>query len=157
MEQLFYESCVGGMIETLFTISIVRYFFRSSCFEGQLLFGKNQFFWKTSFFKSQLAFITFINYERVYLVEGFLHIFCSCFAFRNINKKEKKTKNKFVEIVAVCRALLGYNLFINKINLCYNVNKLGKLLIIPMFIPNLQNFNFEQSQMTEKIETLHGR
>ena len=97
MEQLFYESCVGGMIEILFTMSIVRYFFRCSCFEGQLLFGKNYFFWKTSFSKSLLAFITFKNYERVNLVEGFLHIFCLCFVFRNIIKKEKKQKTNLLK------------------------------------------------------------
>ena len=56
--------------------------------------GKNQFFWKTSFFKSLLAFITFMNYEHAYLVEKFLHILFSHFAF---GKKEKRNKKK------VCR------------------------------------------------------
>ena len=56
--------------------------------------GKNQFFWKTSFFKSLLAFITFMNYEHAYLVETFLHILFSHFAF---GKKEKRNKKK------VCR------------------------------------------------------
>ena len=53
--------------------------------------GKNQFFWKTSFFKSLLAFITFENYEHAYLVEKFLHIVFSHFAF---GKKEKRHTKK---------------------------------------------------------------
>ena len=44
---------------------------------------------KSSFFKSLLAFITFVNYEHAYLVEKFLHILFLHFAF---GKKEKETK-----------------------------------------------------------------
>ena len=32
LEQLFYESRPGGMTETPFTTSMVRHFFRGSCF-----------------------------------------------------------------------------------------------------------------------------
>ena len=53
----------------------------------------------------------FVNCEHGYLVEKFLHIFFSYFAFR---KKENQTKKKFVETVAVCRALLDYDLCIAK-------------------------------------------
>ena len=56
---------------------------------------------QTSLFKSLLPFITFVNYENAYLLEKFLHILFSYFAFSK--KKQEKTK-KFVETVAVCRA-----------------------------------------------------
>ena len=52
---------------------------------------KKLVFWKTSFFKSLLAFITFVSYEHAYLVEKFLHIIFSHFAF---GKKEKRNKKK---------------------------------------------------------------
>ena len=61
---------------------------------------------KLVFFKLRLAFITYVNYEHAYLVENYLHILFSHFAF---GKKEKKTKKKFVETVAVCRVLLDYD------------------------------------------------
>ena len=49
--------------------------FRGSCFQGQL------FFWKTSSLKLLLPVITFLDYERAYLVEGFLHTLCSYLDF----------------------------------------------------------------------------
>ena len=63
---------------------------------------------QTSLFKSLLPFITFVNYENAYLLEKFLHILFSYFAFSK--KKKQKTKKKFVETVAVCRALLDHNM-----------------------------------------------
>ena len=72
---------------------------------------KKLVFWKNSFFKSLLPFITFVNYEHAYLVEKFLHILFSHFA---LAKKKKETKKKFIETVAVCRVLLDYNLYIAK-------------------------------------------
>ena len=73
--------------------------------------GKNQFFWKTSFFKSLLAFITFENYEHAYLWKNF---FTSFFHISRLAKKKKDTHKKFVETVTVCRVLLDYNLCIAK-------------------------------------------
>ena len=63
---------------------------------------------QTSLFKSLLPFITFVNYENAYLLEKFLHILFSYFAFSK--KKKQKTKKKFVETVAVCRVLLDHNM-----------------------------------------------
>ena len=63
---------------------------------------------QTSLFKSLLPFITFVNYENAYLLEKKFHILFTYFAFSK--KKKQKTKKKFVEIVAVCRALLDHNM-----------------------------------------------
>ena len=63
---------------------------------------------QTSLFKSLLPFITFVNYENAYPLEKLLHILFSYFAFSK--KKKQKTKKKFVETVAVCRALLDHNM-----------------------------------------------
>ena len=63
---------------------------------------------QTSLFKSLLPFITFVNYENAYLLEKFLHILLSYFAFSK--KKKQKTKKKFVETVAVCRVLFDNNM-----------------------------------------------
>ena len=60
------------------------------------------------FFKSLLPFITFVNYGNVYLLEKFIHILFSYFPFSK--KKKQKTKKKFVETVAVCKALLDHNM-----------------------------------------------
>ena len=90
MEQSFYESGHGGMTGTLFTTSIVRYFSEILVFNHDSFLEKTSFYIKPSFFKLLLTFITFVNYERAYLVKGLFHILCSCFSFRNINKKEKK-------------------------------------------------------------------
>ena len=62
---------------------------------------------QTSLFKSLLPVITLVNYENAYLLEKFLHILFSYFAFSK--KKQEKTK-KFVETVAVCRAWLDHNM-----------------------------------------------
>ena len=70
---------------------------------------KKLVFWKIAFFKSLLTFITFVNYERAYLVQKF---FTSFFHISRLAKRKKETKKKkFVETVAVCRMLLDYNLF----------------------------------------------
>ena len=90
MEQSFYESGHGGMTGTLFTTSIVRYFSEILLFNHDSFLEKTSFYIKPSFFKLLLTFITFVNYERAYLVKGLFHILCSCFSFRNINIKEKK-------------------------------------------------------------------
>ena len=63
---------------------------------------------QTSLFKSLLPFITFVNYEHAYLVEKFLHIVFSYFAFSKKNKEE--TKKKFVKTVAVRKLLLDHNM-----------------------------------------------
>ena len=49
-----------------------------------------------------------MNYENAYLLEKLLHILFSYFAFSK--RKKEKTKKKFVETVAVCRALLDHNM-----------------------------------------------
>ena len=72
---------------------------------------KKLVFWKNSFFKSLLPFITFVNYEHAYLVVKFLHILFSHFAF---SKKARKKQKNFVERVAVCRVLVDYNICIAK-------------------------------------------
>ena len=63
---------------------------------------------QTSLFKSLLPFITFVNFENAYLLEKFLLILFSYFEFSK--KKKEKTKKKFAETVAVCRALLDHNM-----------------------------------------------
>ena len=49
LEQLFFESGHGGMIETRNIITIVWYFFRGSCFKGQPLFEKKNVFLENFF------------------------------------------------------------------------------------------------------------
>ena len=56
-----------------------------------------------------------MNYEHAYLFEGFLHILCSDFDVALALSHHKK--KKFVKIVAVCRALLDYDLFITKLEI----------------------------------------
>ena len=54
---------------------------------------KKLVFWKIAFFKSLLTFVTFVNYERAYLVQKIFHIFFPHFAF---GKKEKRNQKKKV-------------------------------------------------------------
>ena len=62
-------------------------------------------FWKELvclIFKSLLTFLTFVNYEGRYFAEGFLLNLLPCFdiAFAQLGVIPR-TKNKFVEILAV--------------------------------------------------------
>ena len=77
-EQQFYELSHGGMTDSSY------YLHRG------VLFQRLLFFWKTSFFKSLLPFITSVNYEHAYFVGEFLHILCLYFAFSNHVKNKKE-------------------------------------------------------------------
>ena len=49
-EQLFYESGHGGMIGTLFTTSMIRYFSRGSFFKDSYFLEKTSFFLENHLF-----------------------------------------------------------------------------------------------------------
>ena len=70
-------------------------------------------FWKELLyliFKSLLTFFTFVNYESSYFAEGFLSNLCPCFdiPFAQLGVIPR-TRNKFVEIVAVTECYLITN------------------------------------------------
>ena len=70
-------------------------------------------FWKELvclILKSLLPFLTFVNYEGPYLAEGLLHNLCPCFdiAFAQLGVIPR-TRNKFVEILAVAECYLITN------------------------------------------------
>ena len=78
--------------------------FEKDTFSEPLAFKDRDFLERISlyvFYELLLCFLTFVNCEGPYLVEGFLHNLCSCF---NIVLSQlgniMRTRNKFVEIVA---------------------------------------------------------
>ena len=76
-------------------------------------FLRTDIFWKELvclFYKSLLPFIIFVNCEGLYLAEGFIHNLCPCFdiVFAQLGVI-KRTRNKFVETVAVSERYLIIN------------------------------------------------
>ena len=50
----------------------------------------------------RIPFLTFMNYEDPYIAEGVLHNLCPCFDVVVVQLGDiLKTKNKYVEVVAV--------------------------------------------------------
>ena len=95
-------------------------------FQRLLFLRANAFFLKTCF-NSLLPFPTFVNYERAYLVDRFLHILCLYFDMALVQLWVITKTKKFVAIVTVCRVSLDYNLVIT--------NKESKKQLFRIYLP----------------------
>ena len=80
LEQLFYESGHGGSTEILSLLPPWEVTFSEALVFKETWFLKStSLFWKITFFKSLLPFITFVNSKRAYLAQILLLILCLFF------------------------------------------------------------------------------
>ena len=87
LEQLFYESGHGGMIETRNIITIVWYFFRGSCFKKKHFSGK--FLSLSHYCLLQLSWIMNVLTLWKDFFTSFFHILHSGTLIKKAKKKQK--------------------------------------------------------------------